>query len=234
MSPGTDDFEYETDTREHYQDSETADAYHEAFAEPSGLNGLRFRLVASRERATVAAYLRQVPHGHVLDVPAGTGKLAPVFESLGSMVVAADISQAMLVIAREEYRRLGHDEVSFLRGDAEAISRTVDANFDAVVCLRLLHRVPREVKTTILAELAQVADFAVVSFGADSTYHTYRRRARQVVFGGAEEDHAAGYEPLPAIDDIVADHFDILDRRWVVPFLSQEVVYLLASTDGDE
>jgi ubiquinone/menaquinone biosynthesis C-methylase UbiE len=230
MRPGDDDFDYETHTREYYQNDETAGEYHEAFTDSTGLNGLRFRLVASRERAALKASLQQISHDRILDIPAGTGKLAPVFSSLESSVVAADVSKAMLAIAREEYRSRDYGNVSFVCTDAETISRTIDDDFDVVVCLRLLHRVPREVKTTILAELARVAEYAIVSFGADSTYHTYRRRARQFVFGGAAEDHAAGYEPLDEIDEMVAEHFDVLDRRWVIPVFSQEIIYLLKRT----
>ncbi len=47
----------------------------------------------------------------MLDLPAGTGKLATVFADLGSQVTACDISEKMLEFAAKEYQRLWYDPV---------------------------------------------------------------------------------------------------------------------------
>lgn len=233
MSEDTDQFEYQSDTREFYQSEDTAEEYHESFTQPGGLDGVRFRVVSSRERAAVAGFLDRVSHESIVDIPVGTGKLAPVLAETGGDILSVDISPQMIAIARSEYQQLGYSDVEFICGDAEQLSDTVDRQFDVVVCLRLLHRVPREKKRSILAELAAVTDYAIVSFGVDSRYHSARRRLRQRLLGGGDQDYDPCYESRAVIETLVADHFDIVDSTWVVPMLSQEIVYLLRSTTNE-
>jgi 2-polyprenyl-3-methyl-5-hydroxy-6-metoxy-1,4-benzoquinol methylase len=158
-------FDYEAETRKHYQDDATAADYHEAFASRRGLRAWRFRVVAGRERALVGALLSRVPHGTVLDLPAGTGKLASLLAPLGARVTACDLSPNMLAIARQEYAAAGLSDARFEICDAERIGATLGGRFDVAVCLRLMHRVPAQVRRAILRELAGMAGHTIVSFG---------------------------------------------------------------------
>lgn len=221
-----DPFDYHSDMREYYQSDDVAEEYHDAFA--AGGNW-RHRLIAERERKAILTLLHEVPSESVLDIPTGTGKLAPIFAETGSKVLACDVSQNMLRLAEEEYARAGVEEASFEVCDAEEISNTIDNTFDVAVCLRLLHRVPADVKRQILSELGTVADFVIASTGVETPFHKFRRNLRQVVLGGDERNHC--YESPAATKTIFSEHFDIVRSKRVLPVLSQEWVYLL---DPDE
>ena len=134
-------FNYDRDTKNHYQDDRVAREYHAQFANAKGWKAKRHKLIADRERRVVAEFLARVTHGSVLDAPTGTGKLAPVFAKLGASVVACDISANMLELARTEFSKHGL-EARFRICDLERATATLENDFDVAVCLRLLHRVP--------------------------------------------------------------------------------------------
>ena len=224
-------FDYQRQTKDHYQEPAIAGSYHAAFAGARGWRTLHSRTVAARERAMVAEFLRRVPHGRVLDLPAGTGKLAPVFAALGASVVACDISVSMLAIAREEYAAAGCRDVVVRTCDAEQITATLRERFDAAVCLRLLHRVPSDVRARILAELSAAADHVIVSMGIESGYHRARRHLRSRLVGGSAD--ALCYEPLSAFERQLAVDFHVLAQRWILPALSQEMAFLLRPKDRE-
>jgi 2-polyprenyl-3-methyl-5-hydroxy-6-metoxy-1,4-benzoquinol methylase len=218
-------FDYQRDTREHYQSAEVASAYHDAFAGTGGWRTLRIRAVAGRERAAIASFLRRVRHDRILDLPAGTGKLAAVFAALRGSVVACDISRAMLDIARREYAAAGCADVVFRTCDAEQIRATLEQRFDVAVCLRLLHRVPALARERILSELAACADHAIVSMGIESRYHKARRHCRSLLLGGGKD--VLCYDSFAAVRSQLTADFEILAKRWVLPGMSQEMVFLL-------
>ena len=224
------EFDYERETRRHYQDDAVAADYHEAFAKARGWRGLRFRAVAARERAAVGAMLARVPHATVLDLPAGSGKLAPLMRRLGARVTACDLSPNMLLLARREYAAAGVREAAFAECDAERLADTLGGRFEAAVCLRLMHRVPPEARRRILAGLAAVADHTVVSYGVETGFHALRRRLRGRLLGGGTDRLC--YAPLAEILAEVGGRFEVLGRAWVVPWLSQEMVLLLRPKRG--
>jgi 2-polyprenyl-3-methyl-5-hydroxy-6-metoxy-1,4-benzoquinol methylase len=218
-------FDYEAETRKHYQDDAAAADYHEAFAKRRDWRAWRFLLVAARERAAVGALLDRVPHGTVLDLPAGTGKLAPLLAPRGARVTACDLSPNMLAIARREYATAGLADARFEVCDAERIGATLSERFDVAVCLRLMHRVPAEVRCGILRELAAVAGHTIVSFGIETPWHAARRRIRQGLFGGGADRLC--YAPLADIRAELAEHFELIEARGILPLLSQEWLFLL-------
>ncbi|WP_247729250.1 class I SAM-dependent methyltransferase [Halovivax limisalsi] len=222
--PEEDAFDYASEMKEYYRSEEVASSYHDAYGEDGHW---RHRLIASRERAVVESLVSAVPCETVLDLPTGTGKLAPVFAETGSAVLACDISEAMLGRAEREYARAGVVNRRFAVCDATSVSEVVGNRFDVAVCLRLLHRVPTDVKRRILSELAAVADHVVVSTGIESPFHAARRRLRYRLLGGDERGHC--YETAAKTRDLFTREFDVLDARWVLPVLSQERVYLLRS-----
>jgi len=84
----------------------------------------------------------------VLDVPCGTGIIGDYLASRGFRIVGADISPAMLEVARERHHALG-----LLRADLEAPPWR-PGTFDAVVCARFLMHLPAESRPRVLATLA--------------------------------------------------------------------------------
>ncbi len=219
-------FDYLSEMKDHYKSDEVAEEYHEAF---SGDDSWRHRLIADRERDAVKTLLMEVPHETVLDIPTGTGKLAPVFADAGSSVIACDISRNMLKIAEAEYDQHGVSNTRFQICDAEAISETLDERFDVAISLRLLHRVPTDVKRTILSELGAVGDYVIASTAIETSFHRIRRNARRRVLGGDERNHA--YESPETTREIMTDGFEIVASKRVLPVLSQEHVFLLRPTE---
>ncbi len=219
-------FDYVSKMKEHYKSDKIADEYHKAFTDSGSW---RHQVIANCERKAVETLLHRVPHDTVLDIPTGTGKLAPVFKGMGSSVVACDISKNMLDIAGYEYERVGHSDVYFQVCDAEDIKPHIGKSFDVAVCLRLLHRVPKETKREILNELGEVADFVIASTAVESVFHKVRRWIRRRLFGGDERGRC--YETRDLTKDIFTDGFEIITSKRVLPFISQEHVYLLKPTD---
>ncbi len=90
--------------------------------------------------------------GKVLDVAAGTGKNFRYYPKAACQITAADMSSAMLNIARRRADGLGID-VSFLMMDAEALG-LIDKSFDTVVSSLTLCTFPEPVAA--LQEMARV------------------------------------------------------------------------------
>ena len=215
-------FNYESEMKEYYKSDEIAEEYDLAFSDDGSW---RHWVIANRERTTVRLLLRRVPHDTVLDIPAGTGKLAPVFAELGASVLACDISEYMLRIARTEYDQAGIGDVHFRICDAERVSKVIDRTFDVAVCLRFLHRVPQGQKRRILHELGNVADYVIASTAVESQFHKARRWIRKKILGGDNRGHC--YEALADTEEILSDGFDIMASKHVLPLISQERIYLL-------
>jgi len=220
-------FDYERDTRTFYQDEATAQRYHDMFMSRTGWRNLPSRVVAHRERLVMKSMLARVPHRSALDIPAGTGKLAGVFASLGTRVVASDISESMLRQAQSEFAKAGYGDVAFKVADAADLGEFDTSAFDVVVCLRLMHRVPSTLRARMLGEFARVAPWAIVSFGIENGFHKVRRRTRAAIFGGQKDTLC-----FCRISDALAElrpHFDVVAKTWIAPALSQEMIFLLRS-----
>lgn len=217
--------QYDEETKKHYMDDGVAEKYHQAFSSGHNLRDIRFKLVAMKERNAVLNYLKGIKHDRVLDIPTGTGKLAPIFHKLDADVTACDISENMLRIAERVYAEIGYKNVKFSRCDAAKITEQLDERFDVVVCLRLLHRVPKDVRKNILEQLSSVAGHAIVSYGVETTFHKVRRYVRSLLFGGGKDSLC--YENINVIEEELGGYFDIKGKSWVIPYISQEIVYLL-------
>ncbi len=220
-------FDYQRDTREFYQNDDTARRYHHMFMSPAGWRNFPSRLVARRERRAIETLLDQVPHRTALDLPAGTGKLAGVFAARGTRVVASDISSSMLKLAEAEYARAGCSDARFQVEDATDLARFHAGVFDVVVCLRLMHRVPSGLRRRMLREFARIAPYTIVSYGIETGFHKARRRLRAAVFGGSRDPLC--FCSVERARAELSPDFDVLRQAWIAPALSQEMVFLLRS-----
>ncbi|MEW6072044.1 MAG: class I SAM-dependent methyltransferase [Planctomycetota bacterium] len=117
------------------------------------------RIKHRRDAALVLSILRRAPAVQsVLDLPAGTGRLLPALGAAGYRAVGADVSAAMLEVAR---RALPAD-LPLARADAERLPFAAGA-FDAVVCVRFLFHVSDPAtRCTLLREMARVTAVLVV------------------------------------------------------------------------
>ena len=219
-------FDYEEKTKDHYKDSKVAKRYHEAFASEGGLSSFRSRFIARRERRITQRLLRRIPHKTVIDIPAGTGKMAPVYSTLGSTVFVCDISEEMLEIAVTTYAEAGCDVADCQVVDLENASSSIAHAADALVCIRLMHRVPVEIKRRMLEQIAQLADHAIVSFGIDSRYQRARCFLRKSLNGG-EDVGIETRQSRREIEEMLNERFVIRAAQPVSRFLSAEWIYLL-------
>jgi len=103
------------------------------------------------ERLVAAAQL--TGRERVLDVATGPGYIAEAFAHHAKEVVAIDLTDAMLAIARERTAQRGLKNITFRAGDVRALP-FVDAMFDVIVCRYALHHV--EQPAALLQEMARV------------------------------------------------------------------------------
>jgi ubiquinone/menaquinone biosynthesis C-methylase UbiE len=143
---------YERHTRTHYRDPGVARRY--ARRQSLARSPAEW-LVGAIEKLHVRRGLRRlgaVADWRLLDAPAGSGKLQRSLTKASAFYCAADISPAMLAF--------GGAPVAAVSDAAQLPFRS--SAFDAVVCLRLLHRVPSAVIPTMIAETMRVARTGVV------------------------------------------------------------------------
>jgi ubiquinone/menaquinone biosynthesis C-methylase UbiE len=78
----------------------------------------------------------------VLDVATGGGHTAFALAPYAAEVVALDLTQPMLEVARKEGEARGFTNISYVAGDAHELPFP-DANFDAVTCRHAPHHFPQ-------------------------------------------------------------------------------------------
>ena len=200
--------------RDRYRDPEEARSY-----DARRFRSLRGRLVDRRERELVARALAAsglAPHGRVLDLPAGTGRLAPLLSAHAAAVLGADRSREMLRLAATYYGMA-------VQADVVALPFS-DGAFDAVVSLRLLGHLPPAVRADALAELARVCHGPLVVAFYDSTWLTRLRRR----FGAAARRGSWFAEPLHRTrETLLASGFRVRLALPLMPFVSETWILLL-------
>ena len=120
--------------------------------------GLRQRANLWLLERAIARVLDGVPRDRpVLDVPCGTGILDRMLGARGHVVVASDLSPAMLGVARERRTATRH-----VLADLERPPWRRGA-FGAVVCARFLMHVPAARRPRVLTTLAALTDGPLVA-----------------------------------------------------------------------
>lgn len=112
--------------------------------------GRLFRLL--QRRALKGALAAAGEPKRILDVATGTGQMLPVFRDTGAMVVASDLTAAMLAEAR---RGIGDDGVGYCVGDAFSLPYA-DGQFDVVASSRFLHLFDLASQQRLLKEMARM------------------------------------------------------------------------------
>jgi SAM-dependent methyltransferase len=141
-----------------------------------------------REKQCILKCLAAIPAGsRVLDMPCGTGRMTRILVERGYRVTAADISEAMLARARENYgvyqQAYGRatPTIEFDQRDVLATGYE-DDQFDGISCIRLFHHFDdAATRRRALAELRRICRGPIVvtflnSFALDRV--TYWLRAR--------------------------------------------------------
>jgi len=161
--------------RKHYG-LEQARGYERAKASDRRSHGAECRLV---ERA-----LEGVPRGEtIVDVPCGAGRMTVLLAELGFRPEAADVSPAMVDLARQRFARDGLS-VTVEQRDLEATGWP-DGAFDNVFSFRFFHHLPTDAqRQRVTSELCRVAARRVIVSYLDARSWTWRKRALETRISG--------------------------------------------------
>lgn len=162
-----------------------------------------------------------VPKEHrVLDVPCGGGRVTVHLARLGYEVCAADLSDAMLAIARETIGRAGL-QCRVEKQDVELLTYP-DRHFDTVLSFRLFHHFPTpELRRRVVSELCRVARrFVALSYFSPLSATSLQRKLRAALGGRKSEKH-------PTSLGEVEGYFRACGFRLVKDFAQMPLVHTL-------
>ncbi len=143
--------------------------------------------------------MASIPAGEsVLDIPCGGGRMSLLLWRAGYPVTAADVSPAMVELARQAFAD-AEAPIEVRCEDLESTLYGADA-FDNVFCFRLFHHFPsEELRHQAAAELCRIARQRIVISYQDSRSLTswrrrwFRRRDRPERRWPLSPDEMAGY-----------------------------------------
>jgi SAM-dependent methyltransferase len=113
------------------------------------------------ENAPVEQYFSTRAFRNILDIPVGTGRFLQYFPK-DADVLGIDISEHMLAKARHKRDTLGMKRVRLQKGDIFEL-KVDDRSFDAIICFRLLHLLPRDHLVAALKELRRVLNGTLIT-----------------------------------------------------------------------
>ena len=180
-----------------------------------GMNLRRLEKTLARALSGVA------PGALVLDVPCGTGVLAPFLARRGFRVVGTDLSPAMLAVAHEGAEALGH-----VRADLE-MPPYAPGTFGAIVCTRFLMHLPPESRPRVLRTLAELARGPLVGTVCHPyTLKTFGRSVRRLLGRKAKRSPRLTRAALAA--EVAAAGLRLERVIPVMPILSEVWVVVLS------
>ena len=139
------------------------------------------------EMRLIARAFQLVPPGRVLDVPCGCGRVGFWLARQGFTVTAADLSDAMLDLTRQEAARQSL-AVTVQKQDVERLEYAGES-FDAVISFRLFHHFPnREIRARAVAELCRVSRRQVlISYFGPWSASALKQRGQIFIFNHARK-----------------------------------------------
>jgi len=186
-----------------------------------------------REKACILECLNSIPSGsRVLDLPCGTGRMTRILVSRGYKVTAADVSEAMLDHARENFDVLRRQQagkapqVQFEIRDVLATGFN-DNQFEGISCIRLFHHFDEaDTRRRALKELRRICSGSIVvtflnSFALDK-YSSWmkakiRRQKRESQLPIPYKTFAADVKAAGLkVDKKMAAHWGISSRWFLV------------------
>src|SRR5688572_24797176 len=131
-------------------------------------------------------WLRPSAGFRLLELPAGTGRIAIPLAADGATVVGGDISENMLRAALDKKRRDGVAHAHFAQLNGLGLP-FADDTFDAVTSFKFFHLVPNETKRAFIQEMARVTkpggkvviEFNSPYYGGVLAFYRYYFRKRK-------------------------------------------------------
>jgi ubiquinone/menaquinone biosynthesis C-methylase UbiE len=215
----------EYEARGHYRNTSIAESYDAQFRQVRRLADIRTQALSYlEERAFRALFARVQPQGTVLDIACGTGRYVRRALGSGCRVVGVDISMEMLTIARRS-SLANPNLISLQQADAAHLP-FADRQFDGVICLRLYHRVPPELRCQMIQEAKRVGRrWAILFFGMTNPWLRIRQFVRSA-FGGRPSN------PYPVTmrrlrHDLSEAGLRVRASRWILPGLADGLIVLV-------
>lgn len=168
--------------RNHYQNSQVASAYDQAYHGRLTLANVRPRVVDWGEKRALRRLAAHLPSDcEIIDLACGTGRISEFWLIQGYSVVSSDISEQMMALAAQRLTTYPTFRGLCL-GDAEN-TPFESGSADCVSVVRLLQRVPKERHTSMLREFARISrKWVIVSFATESGYIRMLNFVKALVF----------------------------------------------------
>jgi SAM-dependent methyltransferase len=177
------------------------------------------------ERALAKGLAGVRPGGVVLDAPCGTGVLADFLRGLGLRIVGADISPAMLEVAKERGPVIGH-----VRADLERPPLR-PGSVDAVVSTRFLMHLPAALRPRVLRAMATLTRGPVVATVCHPyTVKTFGRSVRAAL--GRKVKKSPRLTRLELEAEVASAGLRLERVIPVMPILSEVWVIVVHATPG--
>lgn len=162
-----------------------------------------------------------IPKTHcVLDLPCGGGRVTVHLGQQGYDMTSADLSEAMLAIARENIARNGL-KCPVERQDIEKLTYP-DRCFDTVISFRLFHHFPNsEIRQRAVSELCRVArHFVALSYFSPASVTSVKRSLRAAMGGRKSDKHTTSLSE-------VQSYFANAGFRFVKDFAQMPLIHTL-------
>lgn len=216
--------DYEILTRTRYQSKTLAHSYWNEYAGKFKLSSLPARLIAIREQLCIANALAKCRPHTVFDIPCGTGKLAKVLHSTASHIVGGDISIEMMELAKPYYTNSPPFSGAIC---CDAVQLPfARASYDCVICLRLLHRTPDEIRKRIIAELSRITkQYVIISCGVVDKFQNFRLNLKYKLTRNISVPYPVTYDVI--CEELKECGLDLIAEYKILPFMSSEQLLLL-------
>ena len=211
---------------EHYKSHHVAVEYDKRrFSSISG------RIFNYLEKRMVGKCFREVPKAQrIVDVPCGTGRLAEALLKHGYSVHGIDISEEMLLVAKQ---RLGAYGPRFTTevADVKHLPARV-ALYDGALCARVLMHFPLDQQIEFLTGVARLSrSVVVINHSVDSSYQRLRRRLKRLLGHQASALHPISSKDVRVL--LKSAGLREVKRKRLLPIIS-EALYIVAEKDDSE
>ena len=210
---------YELETKNRYRSETIAESYKDGYTKGYSLRILKNKLIAYCEkRAILKATTYCTDVVKIIDIPCGTGKMTRLLSDKYELYIGMDMSYEMMQQIKDK------EKLTFIQADGTAIP-FIDNAVDLIVTLRLIHRLPAEIKHKFFTELARVSNkYIIFSFSGNSLLLRILLRIK-IALGMVPEKMVV--ESLDHYHDILETNgFYFKKKIYVFPFVSNQVIYL--------
>jgi len=137
-----------------------------------------------------------IPHGRVLDAPCGGGRVTLMLAAKGYEMTAADLSEPMIEITRENVAAAGL-QIPVEHQDVERLTYK-DRTFDSVISFRLFHHFPNaEIRERVVRELCRVAgQYVALSYFSPYSFTSWQRARRAAKGGRKSQKHSTSLDEV--------------------------------------